>query len=317
VLHEEARDDASGRWDASRYVLDPSACVERFTHTPSAEQPPSSTHGDPGDSADATVSAFTGHGRTRHGETDRLVMHIHAVEEEQHAAAGSDDADTVAALTRRLRAAGVAATVADDLVARFPVQRVTDALDVLPARRCSNAAGWLVAAISDGWQLHDEAQRLGATRTRNRDRDAVARVLQAHQEQRDRRLAGWTAAVCEALTDTQLAEAVQRVTRPVDGLDRRSAPVAASQLLGWAIAAATTATPDRPLEVALTHALRDHTGEPDIAVVELPDAIPPAPATNTAADPEAFRRRVRHAINDLEAQRAPRQPKLQGGSDAP
>jgi hypothetical protein len=80
-------------------------------------------------------------------------------QEEQHAAAAGDDAPTVAAaLTRRLRAEGVAAGVADDLVARFPAQQVAGALDVLPARNCSNAAGWLVAAISDGWRLHDEGQ---------------------------------------------------------------------------------------------------------------------------------------------------------------
>ena len=69
VLHEEARDKASGRWDASRYVLDPSACVERFTHTPPTEPPPppapsSPELDEPIDGADGTVSAFTGHGVT-------------------------------------------------------------------------------------------------------------------------------------------------------------------------------------------------------------------------------------------------------------
>jgi len=109
---------------------------------------------------------------------------------------------------------------------------------------------------------------------------------------------------------------VQRITRPVGGLDRRSAPVAASQLLAWAIATATSA-PYRPLEVAVTHALRDRTGDPGSAVFELPEDIPPAAATYADADPDALRRRVRHAINDLEAQREPQQPKLAGGSDAP
>jgi DNA-binding transcriptional ArsR family regulator len=318
VLHEEARDDASGRWHSARYVLDPSACVERFTHTPAAESPPAPSSGEldePVDRADGTMSAFTGHGRTGHGETDRLVMHRHAVEEEQHAAAAGDD-ETAAALARRLCAAGVAAGVADDLVGRFPAQQVADALEVLPARRCSNAAGWLVRAISDGWQLHDEASRLRAARTRAHQRDAAARALQARQEERDRRLADWTAAVCEALTDTQLTAAVERTTRPVEGLDRRSAPVAASQLLAWAIATATAA-PDTPLEAALTHALHDPTGDPDSPVVELPENIPRAPATDTDADPEAFRRRVKQAIDELEPRNAAHDPKSQGGSDAP
>ena len=34
VLHEEGDHDDTGRYTVSRYVLDPSACVERFTHTP-------------------------------------------------------------------------------------------------------------------------------------------------------------------------------------------------------------------------------------------------------------------------------------------
>jgi hypothetical protein len=147
-------------------------------------------------------------------------------------------------------------------------------------------------------------------------RDAATRASQAHQERRDRRLAGWAMAISAAVLDAQLTAAVQQVTRPVEGLDRRSPPVAASQLLAWAIATATAA-PDTPLEVALTDALHAHAGDPDIAVVELPEDIPPAPAINAAADPEAFRRRVRHAINDLEGQRELRESKLEGGSDAP
>ena len=99
-------------------------------------------------------------------------------------------------------------------------------------------------------------------------------------------------------------------------LDRRSAPVAASQLLAWAIAT-TTAASDTPLEVALAHALHYDARDPDNPMFELPEDIPPAPATNTAADPEMLRRRVRHAINVLEAQRVPRQPKLEGASVAP
>ncbi|MBA2317791.1 MAG: ArsR family transcriptional regulator [Euzebyales bacterium] len=39
VLQEELRDAGSGRYDTCRYVLDPSACLERFTHTPDAERP--------------------------------------------------------------------------------------------------------------------------------------------------------------------------------------------------------------------------------------------------------------------------------------
>jgi hypothetical protein len=134
VLHEEARDHTSGRWDTSRYVLDPSACVERFTHTPAAEQPPFlPEREDPSDGADATVSAFTGHGVAGHGETDPLHRHRYATQEEHASAAVGDAQAVAAALTRRLRAAGVAAAVAKDLISRFPAEQVADALDVLPA----------------------------------------------------------------------------------------------------------------------------------------------------------------------------------------
>jgi len=319
VLREEARDDASGRWDASRYVLDPSACVERFTHFPPADQPsspPSPALEDPVDSTDATVSAFTGHGSTGHGETDRLLVHRHAVEREQHAKHPGDD-ETAAALIRRLRAAGVAGNVAEDLVARFPAQQVADALEVLPARRCSNAAGWLVRAISDGWQLHDEAERLRATRTLARRRHDDAQAIEARQEQRDRRLAGWAAAVSEALTDPQLTAAVDCVTRPVDGLDRRSVPVAASQLLAWAITTATSA-PDKPLHDALTDALHDHSTRRTDDASTLPAEIPRPPVNpDPAADPDALRRRVKHAIGQLKTANRTRKPKLEGDSDAP
>lgn len=38
VLKEESRTVTSGRYEVYRYVLDPSACIERFTHTPPAQQ---------------------------------------------------------------------------------------------------------------------------------------------------------------------------------------------------------------------------------------------------------------------------------------
>ncbi|HEX6257835.1 MAG TPA: hypothetical protein VFZ70_18650 [Euzebyales bacterium] len=41
-----------------------------------------------------------------------------------------------------------------------------------------------------------------------------------------------------------------------------------------------------------------------------------APATNTAADPNALRRRVRHVITDLEPANLTHEPRLEGGSDS-
>jgi hypothetical protein len=53
------------------------------------------------------------------------------------------------------------------------------------ARWCSNAAGWLVAAISDGWQLHDEAKRGARTRPSN-----AAMKLRRHRRDRSSVTAG-------------------------------------------------------------------------------------------------------------------------------
>jgi DNA-binding transcriptional ArsR family regulator len=87
VIHEEARDTASGRWQASWYVLDPSACVERFTHTPTAVAPPPDEpcpeHADTAN--DAAVSASTGHGDTGSGDDDGVLRHRYANPQRQHA----------------------------------------------------------------------------------------------------------------------------------------------------------------------------------------------------------------------------------------
>lgn len=54
VLHEEVRHHGSGRYETARYVLDPSACLERFTTTPARQK------GEVG-----TVYGKAGHGETR------------------------------------------------------------------------------------------------------------------------------------------------------------------------------------------------------------------------------------------------------------
>jgi hypothetical protein len=77
VLHEELRDTESGRYEVSRYVLDPSACIERFTHTPASSQPcpqnrdtgrPSRPRPQNEDTGHGTVSPSTGH---REGGTEQ------------------------------------------------------------------------------------------------------------------------------------------------------------------------------------------------------------------------------------------------------
>ena len=81
-----------------------------------------------------------------------------------------------------------------------------------------------------------------------RDREAVR--WQQHLAAASR----WRTAVSTALDDRLLATAVERVTTPVAGLDRRSVPVARAQLVAWA-AAVHRAASQRPLRDALTNDL--------------------------------------------------------------
>jgi hypothetical protein len=67
VFQEEGRQDACGRWEPCRYVLDPSACVERFTTTPSSSPAapdgparPCSAAGEPADHAASEAPAPAG-----------------------------------------------------------------------------------------------------------------------------------------------------------------------------------------------------------------------------------------------------------------
>ncbi len=59
VLHEEGDHDDTGRYTTSRYILDPSACVERLTHTPSRHDPADTTDHDPSPSPIAATHDTT------------------------------------------------------------------------------------------------------------------------------------------------------------------------------------------------------------------------------------------------------------------
>jgi hypothetical protein len=124
VLQEEARAEGSGRYDTCRYVLDPSACVERFTHTP-GQTPRSAPCPKTSDTVGGeSVSEDTGHGDTGHGDLGHPYRHVD-VQQEQHVGEPDrdDDNDDAGELCRGLRDAGVAAHVAEDLLTRYPIER--------------------------------------------------------------------------------------------------------------------------------------------------------------------------------------------------
>ena len=242
VLQEESREVASGRYEPCRYVLDPSAGIERFTVTPAEpragerENPRSEPCPKSSDTVIEPVSDTTGHGGTGQGDFGRHERHV--VEEEEQHVDRAALANGTGELRGRLEQLGVAGHVADDLVGRYPPERIEDALDAANLRGARNAAGWVVTALRDSWDLSGMLAEHRANEVRRqRIADEAAKrqeVAEADRQRRDR-AAGWAAAVSAALDDNQLATAIDRVTTPIAGLDRRSVPLAHAQLVAWAV----------------------------------------------------------------------------------
>jgi len=285
VLHEEQRDDGSGRYETARYVLDPSACVERFTTTlpphpepsrpvarPPAAAPPTTPRPRSGDTA-RTVSPSTGH-RERGPKNKKVVV----TQEEQQQRLPADAVD-------RLLELGVARAQAERLVANHPaeqVERALVAIDEADQDGIRNVAGWIVAAIRESWEFAD-----GPTSTRAATAGARSSPSLAASEeeipQRRRREEGWRAVVASALGDDELASAIELASQPVPGLNRRSVPLVVADLVSWAVQV-TGRQPARPIDDALLGALRSGDGRPqpiDPDEVELPAPPDIEPSTPT------------------------------------
>ncbi len=256
VLHEERRDDGSGRWETCRYVLDPSACVERFTATP---KPPCPKNWDT-----ATVSQSTGHRDLGRKEQEVVV----AVAEEQQ------QPPAVA----RLTALGVAGDIAAELAARHPAADIERVVAAASRRDLRSPAGWVVRALREGWDLA-AAPVPGdpAARERLAVQEAADRVA-AEQAQVERaRAAGWAAAISAALDDDQLRRAVERVTTVAPGIGRRSLPLTRAQLVAWAVDVAARAG-GVPLTDALAADLASGAASPVPAGESRLPSPPPCPA---------------------------------------
>lgn len=181
----------------------------------------------------------------------------------------------------RLAALGVAEPTAQVLLDRYGRDRVVDALDAVDTLgdgEVRRRAGWVVSAIRQGWDLEEllaERRQIEARHARwERERDE--RDLRAERwRTSEAASAGWRAAVSAALDDRQLAVAVERVTSPVAGLDRRSVPIMRAELVAWAVAA-HRAAPDRPLPEVLADDLvgSDRT----VTAPSLEGPLPSAPA---------------------------------------
>ncbi len=292
VFHEELREAESGRYEQVRYVIDPSACIERFTTAPGPRARPTGGGGaapqdkqPPVDcrvpvSGTRSVSQFTGH-----GDLVQQTEEQEAVDDQrQQPPAGVRDEADRPRLVTLLTAAGVAPSVAAGLVTEHPAELVRDAVEAVGVERLHNPAGWLVRAISGRWDLSAEVAEARAMHARSRagERDEAA-GLERRRQQREREGSSiaWASAVSAALDDTQLAEAVQRLTRPLPGLGRRSAPAACAALVRWAQAVAA-AHPGHRLDTTLPAALAA-CPTPDDVPDDPIDVAPPAPCP-TAGD---------------------------------
>ena len=283
VLQEETRDDGSGRYETCRYVLDPSACVERFTHTPSKRD---AVAFEPCPKVSDTVAAEpvsedTGHGDTGHGGFGHLQEDLVVAFQEQQQQQTARDADPQ--LRQRLLDLGVAPAVADDVLAEHASERVREVLDAVTAQSVRSPAGWVVKALRDGWDVRQHvAEQRRAREREQRAADEAAAALEAADVAREqqRRADRWAAAVSAALDDDALLHALRHVTTSLPGLERRSVPIARAQLITWAVAA-HEASPDRRLDQALAAALADASGPVALSSGDLP---PPPAATAGPAD---------------------------------
>ncbi len=255
VLQEEERSAGSGRYEACRYVLDPSACVERFTVTPTAQRNRSS-HPCPKTSdtvARGPVSEETGHGGTGHGEVGQQHRDVVVPQDQQQQPRGDIDVG----VRQRLSALGVTDRVADDLVGRYPAERLADVVAAAEAQSLRKPAGWVVSALRESWDVTEvlaEQQAADARQRRQAEQAATDRRSAQVERERRERSEQWAAAVSAALDDRQLIDALTHVATPTPGLNRRSVPLARAQLLAWAVAVHRD-QPALPLPAALTAAL--------------------------------------------------------------
>lgn len=244
VFHEELREADSGRYEQVRYVIDPSACIERFTVAPGTKSRPSgdgtnSPSRPPPGPAEARVPDSGTRSVYQNAVHGDLVQNRRqeAVEDPRQQPRASDAAGVDEAgdgeLVAGLVAAGVAGSIARQLVQEQPPERIRDALEAVGGKRLHNPAGWLVRAVSGTWDLSADIEEARNARARQAARqldEAAAARRPAQEAQRRERESAWEAAICAAFDDAQLAEAIKRLTTPVPGLGRRSVPAACAAL---------------------------------------------------------------------------------------
>jgi hypothetical protein len=291
VIQEEGGQSPSGRWETCRYILDPSACLERFTHTPT---PTSERQPVPPDGAEAAadparpsprdpdtvntaahpgadaVSETTGHGQPGHNNKKQA-----PVQEEQQQ---QPSTDAIASLVEL----GIDPTIAAQLTATHPAERIVAVAAAARARQVRNPAGWARTALEERWDLTIADQSGEPPPTAQqlpRDPDPPAGTPSAQR---------WATMLDAALDDRQLQQAIRLVG---DGLPARAATsprVVRARLLAW-VQDLHRHDPHRPIEILVTRALHanDQHGDPQ------PGEDTPSAATTSDTARTALATRVR------------------------
>jgi DNA-binding transcriptional ArsR family regulator len=308
VLQEEGRrDDGTGRWEVCRYVLDPSACLERFTHTPTrtpdadaggggalpvpaADQAPASEDGhaestsepargrglgpcpkdpDTGTPNAGRAQVATVSGSTGQGGTGQGGFG----QQDQRVVVQEQQPRAPARGDAREPVAalvdcGVDPAAARRLAARHGAERVRAVVGAAARGSVRDRAGWVAAALERGWQLEQ-----GQPLTRGRSGEPAGRQAAAAAEVTRRRL--------DAAAEP--SEQQRRAEGWAAWLDRELDDSALGRLVGL-VAADLTKPSARSPRVIQAHlvalAAHAHTHASDLPLVE---TIPARCAASSAS----------------------------------
>lgn len=259
VMHEENRDDGSGRYAICRYILDPSACIERFTTTPSTPSAGSSTAARKGDGREKPRR------HTPRPSPQPGCPPLHR---------GDPHSDLDLRLRTELEQLGVAVNTAAQLVQQFPPERIRAALAAARAARPRSPAGWVIAALREGWTVPQVGLSPSAPPPA-----AEPPIDPSISPEKSTQWDQWDLAVSSVLDDQELRALAIALCSPVPGVGWLI-PAVRAEVIRWASwhCASTPGALDPTLKVALMRTL-----EPAPPQWQGPEGAPPgSPAAGAA-----------------------------------
>jgi hypothetical protein len=189
------------------------------------------------------VSETTGHGQPGHNNKKQA-----PVQEEQQ----QPSTDAIASLVEL----GIDPTIAAQLTATHPSERIVAVVAAARARRVRNPAGWARTALEDRWDVtvaDQSGEPPPATAQLQRDPDPPAATPPAQR---------WAAMLDAALDDRQLEQAIRLVTAGLADRAATSPRVVRARLLAW-VQDLHRHDPHRPIEALVTRALELHAKQGD------------------------------------------------------